>query len=105
MSGLIANTSVTVPKDPRDRLSGYVVAWGLWVLVGAVIEAKALYEDRLHHDRVKRTFSSNLRSIFATDSVTGIPLDVRFGKTRRFLLTVAVGPGWLPAHLTRKGYE
>jgi hypothetical protein len=89
--------------DPRDRLSGYAIAWGLWVVAFAVIEGVALHQDAEHRDRVKRTLSANLRYVFATDSVTGVPLDVPYGRVRRFALGVALGPGWLPNHLGREG--
>lgn len=89
--------------DPRDRLSGYAAAWLLWVAAFAVIEGIALHQDAKHRDRVKRTLSSNLRYVFATDSLTGVPLDVPAGKLRRLALGVALGPGWLPQHLGRQG--
>lgn len=93
----------TYAPDPQDRLSGFTVAWLLWVAAFAVLEGYALRQDAIHGDRVKRTLSSNLRFIFATDSVTGVPLAVPFGKLRRLALNVALGPGWLPSHLGRQG--
>lgn len=69
----------------------------------AVIEGVALHQEKEHDDRMKRTLSANLRYVFATDSVTGVPLDVPLGRLRRFALGVALGPGWLPNHLGREG--
>ena len=92
-----------VAPDPGDRLTGYAIAWGVWVLAFAAIEGYALHQESRHHDRVKRTLSANLRAVFATDSVTGVPLDVPLGRLRRFALGVALGPGWLPQHLGREG--
>jgi hypothetical protein len=92
-----------VAPNPNDQLTGYTVAWGLWVLAFAVVEGIALHQERKHDDRRKRTLSANLRAVFATDSVTGVPLDVPFGRVRRFILGVALGPGWLPTHLSREG--
>lgn len=97
-----------VAPRPEDRLSGYAVAWALWVAAFAAVEGYAIHQDAKHRvnpDRryVKRTLSANLRYIFATDSITGVPLDVPYGKLRRFLLGVALGPGWVPNHLGREG--
>lgn len=92
-----------VEPDPRDRLSGYAAAWLLWIAAFGIIEGTALHQDGKHHDRVKRTLSANLRYVFATDSVTGVPLDVPHGKLRRLALSLALGPGWLPEHLGREG--
>lgn len=89
--------------DPRDRLSWYSACWLAWVAAFAVLETVAIRQDAKHRDRVKRTLSSNLRYVFATDSVTGVPLNVPAGKLRRFALGVALGPGWLPNHLGKEG--
>lgn len=92
-----------VPPDPRDRLGPWAAGWLAWALAFALLEGYAIYRDAQTRDRVKRTLTSNLRYVFATDSVTGVPLAVPLGKTRRFLLGVAIGPGWLPNHLGRRG--
>ena len=92
-----------VPPNPADRLTGYAIGWLGFVLYFAALEGYALYQEKRHDDRVKRTLSANLRYVFATDSVTGVPLDVPFGKLRRFALNVALGPGWVPTHLGREG--
>ncbi len=88
---------------PDDRLTWYAWAWLGFVVYFAVVEGIALHQDAKHRDRVKRTLSSNLRYVFATDSVTGVPLDVPYGKLRRLALGTALGPGWLPQHLGRQG--
>lgn len=95
--------SSPVPPNPRDRLSGYALGWLGFVLYFVLLEGYALYQERKHDDRVKRTLSANLRYVFATDSVTGVPLDVPYGRLRRFALGIALGPGWLPNHLSRNG--
>ena len=92
-----------VAPDPGDRYSGFTVAWAIWAGAFVVIESIALSRDARFRDRVKRTLSSNLRAAFATDSVTGVPLDVPLGRLRRFALGVALGPGWLPTHLGKEG--
>ena len=89
--------------DPRDRLSGWALGWLGFVAYFAILEAAAIHQDAKHHDRVKRTLSANLRYVFATDSVTGVPLNVPLGQLRRFALGIALGPGWLPNHLGREG--
>lgn len=89
--------------NPDDRLGGWAWGWLGFVAYFAVLEGLAIYQDAHHDDRVKRTLSANLRFIFATDSVTGVPLDVPHGALRRFALGVALGPGWLPQHLGREG--
>ena len=88
---------------PDDKLSGYAIGWLGFVLYFVILEGIALHQDVKHPDRVKRTLSANLRYVFATDSVTGVPLAVRYGRLRRFALGVALGPGWLPHHLGREG--
>lgn len=92
-----------VPPDPSDRLGPWALGWLAWTLAFAALEGAAIYRDSRSHDRVKRTLSANLRYVFATDSVTGVPLAVPYGRARRFLLGVAIGPPWLPNHLGRKG--
>jgi hypothetical protein len=89
--------------DPQDRLSGFTIAWAGFALYFAVVEGVALWQDAKHDDRTKRTLSSNLRWLAATDSVTGVPLAVPHGKLRRLALSIALGPGWLPTHLGREG--
>ena len=88
--------------DPADRLSWFTVAWGGFVLYFVIVEGVALWQDAKRQDRVKRTLSSNLRYVFATDSVTGVPLNVPYGKLRRLALNVAIGPGFLPSHLGKQ---
>ncbi len=97
-------TPVTVPPQPpdsRDRLSGYAFGWLGFVAYFAVLEAIALRQDAKHRDRVKRTLSANLRFVFATDSVTGVPLRVPLGKLRRLAFTTATG--WLESHIEHPG--
>ncbi len=89
--------------NPADRLGWWAVGWLGFVAYFATLEAYAIYRDSQVDDRTKRTLSANLRYVFATDSVTGVPLDVPLGKTRRFMLGVAIGPPWLSHHLGREG--
>jgi hypothetical protein len=75
--------------------------WLAWAISAAAVEAFALYRDKQEQDRVKRTLSSNTRTAFGWDSITGQPLDVRFGRTRRtaFICLAA----WFPQHVQQLG--
>lgn len=95
-----------ISKNPRDQWSTYTVLWAGWIAAFALIETAALVtESRLQQagtpDRVKRTLSSHWRTWFATDSVTGIPLDVRYGKLRRLVGGTALF--WFDRHSKREG--
>ena len=87
--------------DPDDRLSGFTVAWAAWVVAFALIEGYALHQDAKHRDRVKRTLSSNIRYLAATDSVTGVALAVPAGRLRRFALSTGIN--WFSHHIGREG--
>jgi hypothetical protein len=89
-----------IEPNPRDRYSPFTWAWLGLLGAGAVLEAVAMWQDRKHHDRVKRTLSSNARTWFATDSITGIPLSAPYGKTRRTILLFITA--WLPEHLKQQ---
>jgi hypothetical protein len=99
MTVLPDTANVLAPKNPADRLSRFTIGWLVWVAVFAVLEGVAIRQDHLHQDRTKRTLSSNMRALFATDSVTGVPLNVRYGKLRRFALITALG--WFSSHIQR----
>lgn len=102
MPNLINTASpVSLAPDPRDRASGYTWAWVAWIAAFAVLEGKALRDDARSPDRVKRTLSSNLRWWFATDSVTGVPVDAPHGKLRR--LALITGLAWFSKHIERNG--
>jgi hypothetical protein len=102
MTDLSASTpNVVIPKNPADRLSWYSIAWAAWVTAFAILEAHALWQDARHRDRVKRTLSANVRTIFATDS-SGLPVDVPYGKLRRTILVMATA--WAVEHLKRTKY-
>lgn len=92
---------VAIPPNPADRGSPYTWAWLAWIAAFAVLEAKAIHDDVSSPDRVKRTLSSNLRWWFATDSITGIPVNVKFGKLRR--LALICGMAWFAKHVERNG--
>jgi hypothetical protein len=89
-----------IPQDPRDEYSGFTKLWLGWIAAFVVIEGVAVWQDRKHPDRVKRTLSSNARTWFATDSVTGIPLEAKYGKPRRIALLFLTT--WLGEHLKQQ---
>jgi hypothetical protein len=89
-----------IPPNPGDRYSVFTKLWLGWVAAFAVIESIAVWQDRAHHDRVKRTLSSNVRRWFATDSITGIPLDAPYGRLRRIALLFLIT--WLGEHLKQQ---
>jgi hypothetical protein len=89
-----------IPQDPRDEYSGFTWLWAGWVVAFAVIESVAVWQDKRHPDRVKRTLSSNARTVFATDSITGIPLDAPYGRLRRTALLFLMS--WLSEHLRQQ---
>lgn len=103
MTDLITPTAppTELPANPADRGSGYTWAWLAWIAVFFVVEFRALHDDQRSPDRVKRTLSSNLRWWFATDSVTGIPTDAKYGKLRRLVLVCAMA--WFGKHIERNG--
>ena len=98
---------LTWDPNPEDRIHrGYATAYTIGGLIIAVAEFVALRREKLNHDngtpdRVKRTLTACIRWVFATDSVTGVPLQVKLGRTRRFLLSCLIGPGWLSGHFKR----
>lgn len=96
-----AAASPPIPKSRFDRYGAFTVFWTGWILSGAAVEALALYRDKQEQDRVKRTLSSNTRTAFGWDSITGRPLDVRFGKVRRVAFICLVA--WFPAHVQQLG--
>jgi hypothetical protein len=90
-----------VAPSPQDRWSSYSWFWAGWVAAAAVVETRAIWQDARIIDRVKRTLSSNTRTAFAWDSITGQPLDVPFGRLRRaaFIMLCA----WFVEHIKRNG--
>lgn len=90
------------PPSPLDRLDWrWATVWILWGLFFVVAETLALRADAASPDRVKRTLSSNTRYATAWDTLTGMPLEVRFGKLRRLAFVLLVA--WFPIHITRPG--
>lgn len=89
-----------IPPNSADRYSGFTRLWLAWAVAFVVIESVAVWQDRKHHDRVKRTLSSNARTLFATDSITGIPLDAPYGRLRRTALLF--GSVWVAEHLRQQ---
>jgi hypothetical protein len=96
-----AAASPPVPKSRADRYGAFTVFWLAWALSAAAVEALALYRDKQETDRVKRTLSSNTRTAFGWDSITGRPLDVPFGKLRRVAFICLVA--WFPQHVQQLG--
>ena len=95
--------NVTVEQNPADRGSWFTPAWVAWIVLFAILEGKALW-DEAHAkpgNRVKRTLSAHMRYWAAYDSPTGIPLDARWGKTRRLALSSALN--WFSNHIDREG--
>ena len=97
----VVGPRTTVDPNPADRYSVYTPLWLAWIAAFAVIEGKALYDEARANDRVKRTLSAHMRAWAATDSVTGIPLNVRHGKVRRLALSSALN--WFSRHIAREG--
>lgn len=95
------------PADPRDRLHPtYAKLWVAWIAYFVVVETCALVAEARRRetgtsDRTKRTFSAFWRWVFATDSVTGVPLDVPLGRARRFAGMVL--KAWFDKHSDREG--
>ena len=66
-----------------------------------MVEAVALREDAKTRDRVKRTLSSNTRTLFGWDSVSGRPLTVAGGRIRRLAFICLAA--WFPEHVRQLG--
>ena len=64
------------------------------------MEAIALHQDRKYDDRVKRTLSSNTRRLTGWDSISGQPIEVRFGRPRR--ASFVMGMAWFVEHIKGK---
>jgi hypothetical protein len=86
--------------DPRDRWSWFTWFWLAWAAAFGIVEAIALAQDRKHHDRVKRTLSSNTRRLTGWDSVSGQPIEVRWGRPRRASFIMAMA--WFNEHIKGK---
>jgi hypothetical protein len=70
------------------------------------IEIPALYREYKNkkngtEDRTKRTLSAHLRKWGGTDTLTGIPLEIPYGKFRRFTLDTAIN--WFENHIEQEG--
>ena len=89
-----------IPPNPADRYSIFTKLWLCWAAMFVVVESVAVWQDKMHRDRVKRTLSSNARRLFATDSITGIPLDAPYGRLRRIALLFLIT--WLGEHLKQQ---
>jgi hypothetical protein len=95
---------IVYEPNPADELHPTFVklfAAG-WAFIGAV-EFAALYIEAKNRkngasDRRKRTLTAIIRFLAGTDSVTGVPVDVPYGRMRRFALSTLIGPGWFPGH-------
>jgi len=94
--------SPTMPS-PFDRFDWrWATYWAIWFFVGfGVPEWIALHQDEKYQDRVKRTLSSVTRFATAWDTITGLPLDVPWGRVRRLLFVILVA--WFPFHIIRPG--
>lgn len=101
MNHLIVPSTSPVPHDSRDKGSKFTILWLTWIAAFFAIEFTAIHEDAKHHDKVKRTLTSNLRWWAATDSVMGIATDAKYGKLRR--LALICGLAWFTAHIERNG--
>jgi len=89
-----------IPPNPNDRYSIFTKLWLCWAAMFVVVESVAVWQDKMHRDRVKRTLSSNARRLFATDSITGIPLAAPYGRLRRTALLLLLS--WLSEHLKQQ---
>jgi hypothetical protein len=90
-----------IPKNRHDRYSPYTAFWLTWAISAAAVEAVALYQDKQQTDRTKRTLSSNTRTAFGWDSITGQPLNVKYGKLRRVAFICLAA--WFPQHVQQLG--
>jgi hypothetical protein len=90
-----------VPPSPSDRWSWFTAFWLGWAVAGAVVEAIALAQDKAEVDRVKRTLSSNTRTLFGWDSISGRPIEVRWGRLRRTAFVCLAA--WFPEHVRQLG--
>lgn len=100
--GRFPGTGVAVPvePDPRDRWSWFTWFWLAWAGAFAVVEAVAIRRDGQTQDRVKRTLSSNTRTLTGWDSVSGQPVEVRYGRLRRASFIMAMA--WFNEHIKGK---
>ena len=104
MNPLVPESAAAAPivkADPRDRWSWYSKFWLAWAVSFAVVEAHALWQDSKHDDRVKRTLSSNTRRLTGWDSISGQPIDVKFGPARRSAFVMFMA--WFGEHIRRNG--
>ena len=88
-------------QNPEDEFTSGSKAWLAIIITSGVLEAYALWYDHTHPgNRKKWTLTSNVRTAGGFDSVTGSPIDVKFGTTRR--VAVLLGCTWLLHHFTSR---
>lgn len=90
-----------VEPSPHDRWSGFTWFWLAWAASFAVVEAIALQQDKSRLDRTKRTLSSNTRTAFGWDSISGRAVDVPWGRVRRTAFVCLAA--WFPEHVRQLG--
>lgn len=95
----------TPPKvytpNPADHYTTGTKIWTGIVGTALVMEAYGLYRDHKEPgNRGKWTLSSNWYTATGWDSVTGVPIDVKFGNTRRAAGVMFLA--WLTWHWTAK---
>ena len=84
-----------LPEDKFTKGSAIWLAAAIVLIPG--VEFDGLKYDREHPgNREKRVLTSNWLTVTGWDSITGLPADVRFGRTRRTLGLCACI--WLVAH-------
>lgn len=89
--------------NPEDHWTPGTVAWAIILTAGAITQTYGILRDAKDPlNRGKWTLTSNVRPVGGFDSVTGLPLDVRFGAMRRSLLILAIWgtAAWCDHHWT-----
>lgn len=100
---------IVYEPNPADQLhKTFVVLFAVTCGAVAAVEIAALVieaRDRRNgtSDRKKRTLTAIIRYLAGTDSVTGVPVAVPYGRSRRFALSTLIGPGWFPGHFGQEG--
>jgi hypothetical protein len=85
---------------PLDQYTWGSKVWAVLCSSALALEAYGLWYDKRHPgNRQKWTLTSNARTWFGWDSITGEPLDVPYGSLRRSALVMFLA--WLTNHWTR----
>lgn len=97
----ISPTPRLYAKHPDDRWTPGSVFWATAAVLGLGVQAYGVVNNlRDPGNRRKWMLTENVMPSFGWDSVTGLPIDVRFGEVRRAALVCFLA--WLPYHWTNK---